>query len=145
MSWRQGQSYAQDLRERVLAAVDGGMPVYQVAPVFRVSVSYIYKALARRRRTGETSARRQRSHTPPKLLPYYGVIEQRVAEQNDATLAELQAWLHEHHDVTVSQATLWTTLRRLGLTLKKSRGTPPSRTVPMSPKPAPPGAGRRSS
>jgi transposase len=51
-----GRPYSQDLRERVVAAVDGGMSVYAAAPVFRVSVSYIYKALSRRTKTGETTA-----------------------------------------------------------------------------------------
>jgi hypothetical protein len=44
MAWRQGQSYSEDLRARVLAAVDAGMAARAVARVFRVSVSYIYKA-----------------------------------------------------------------------------------------------------
>ena len=37
--------YSNDLRLRVLAAVDGGVPVRQVAALLRVSVSYIYMAL----------------------------------------------------------------------------------------------------
>ena len=48
-----GVAYSQDLRDRVMAAVDGGLSVYSAAPLFRVSVSYIYKALGRRRATGE--------------------------------------------------------------------------------------------
>jgi len=68
MSWRRGQAYAQHLRDRVLAAVDRGMEVYQAAPLFQVSVSWIYKALARRRDSGETTARPQINHVPPKLL-----------------------------------------------------------------------------
>ncbi len=39
MTWRQGLAYSQDLRERVLAAVDAGRPVREVAALFRVSVS----------------------------------------------------------------------------------------------------------
>lgn len=39
MSWRSGQSYSQDLRDRVLRAVDGGMPVRQAAPMFGVSIA----------------------------------------------------------------------------------------------------------
>lgn len=54
MNWRSGQSYSQDLRDRVLGAVDGGQPVRQVAAIFGVSVSYIYKALIRRRVTGDS-------------------------------------------------------------------------------------------
>jgi transposase len=49
-----GVAYSQDLRDRVMAAVDGG--AYSAAPMFRVSVSYIYKALGRRRATGDVTA-----------------------------------------------------------------------------------------
>ena len=52
-----GRAYSQDLRERVIAAVDSGTGAYAAASIFRVSVSYIYKLLGRRKRTGETSAR----------------------------------------------------------------------------------------
>jgi transposase len=41
-----GAAYSQDLRERVMAAVDGGLGVYSAAPMFRVSVSYIYRRWA---------------------------------------------------------------------------------------------------
>ena len=34
-----GVAYSQDLRDRVMAAVDGGLNVYSAAPLFRVSVS----------------------------------------------------------------------------------------------------------
>ena len=40
-----GRPYSQDLRDRVMRAVDEGNPVYELADVFGVSVSYIYKAL----------------------------------------------------------------------------------------------------
>ena len=69
MAWRRGQSYSEDLRGRVLAAVDGGMAARATARVFRVSVSYVYKALIRRRRTGEVSASSRRGHRPRKLTP----------------------------------------------------------------------------
>src|SRR6266852_3401518 len=69
MAWRQGQCYSVDLRTRVLAAVDGGLAARTAASVFRVSVSYIYKALIRRRRTGEVSASTRRGHRPRKLTP----------------------------------------------------------------------------
>jgi transposase len=37
-----GRPYSQDLRERVIAAVDLGGRVCAIAPVFQVNVSYIY-------------------------------------------------------------------------------------------------------
>jgi transposase len=60
MGWVSGQAYSDDLRARVLAAVDRGGRVYEVAPLFEVSVSYIYKALAR----GGSAASRRRCRKP---------------------------------------------------------------------------------
>ena len=65
-----GKPYSQDLRERVIAAVDTGTGAYVAAPLFRVSVSYIYKALIRRRMTGEVTARRSGGGPKPKLAPH---------------------------------------------------------------------------
>jgi transposase len=140
MGWRSGQAYSQDLRERILAAVDGGTSVREAATLFRVSVSYIYKAMIRRRRTGETAARCQHGHVGQKLAAYQDAIRHRVSAQPDATLDELRAWLLANHGVSVSQGGMWNALDRLGLTLKKRRNTPPSRRGPMLLRPVPPGA-----
>src|SRR3954449_11353174 len=94
MAWRQGQSYSEDLRARVLAAVDGGLAARAAARLFRVSVSYIYKALIRRRRTGEVSASAQRGHRPRKLSPAQeAALSTPIAAHPDLTLAALQVWL----------------------------------------------------
>jgi transposase len=61
---------ADDLRERVMAAVDSGTGVYAAASIFQVSVSYIYKVLGRRERTGETSARPWAGGSKPKLAAH---------------------------------------------------------------------------
>jgi transposase len=140
MGWRSGQAYSQDLRERVLAAVDGAMSVREAAALFRVSISYVYKALIRRRHTGETAARSQHGHVGQKLAAYHEAIRHRVSAQPDATLDELRAWMLASHGVSVSQGGMWNALDRLGLTLKKRRNTPPSRSGRMLPRPAPPGA-----
>jgi transposase len=52
-----GKPYSQDLRERVIAAVDTGTGAYVAALLFRVSVSYIYKALIRRRKARRSKLR----------------------------------------------------------------------------------------
>ena len=121
MAWRSGQSYSADLRGRVLAAVDGGSAAGAVAVRFGVSVSYIYKALARRRLTGETEARAQRSHQPLKLAEHHAAIRAEVASHPDMTLDELRAWLAAEHDVSASLGLMHATLARLRLTRKKDR------------------------
>ena len=97
MAWKSGQSYSADLRSRVLVAVDGGLPARVAAERFRVSVSYIYKALGRRRATGETEARPQRNHQELKLAAYHDVIRAEVTRRSDVTLNELRVWLLATH------------------------------------------------
>ena len=109
MQWRRGKAYSQDLRERVFALCDAGDAVGEIADALCVSVSYVSKALSRRRDTGETSARPQRCHVAPKLFGLHDAIRAEVASRPGATQAELR--------------------RGLGLTHKKRRCMPPSRSA----------------
>jgi transposase len=100
-------------------------------------VSYIYKALARRTVSGETEARPQRNHQTLKLAAHHDAIAAEVVRRPDATLNELRAWLLATHGVAVSLGLMHRTLARLGLTLKKSRSGPRSRSGPSLPSSAP--------
>ena len=121
MAWRSGQSYSADLRERVLAAVDAGLPATAVAERFGVSLSFIYKALKRRRLTGESTARRQRNQQELERAAYLEAIRSEVQRRPDVTLAEMRSWLLETHGVAASLGLMHNTLIRLGLTPKKVR------------------------
>src|ERR1700744_5289520 len=128
MVWRQGQAYSDDLRARVLVAIDGGMAARSAASLFQVSVSYIYKALIRRRRTGEAGASSVRGHRPRKLTPgQEAALAAHVRANSDATLAAMQSWLEAEHGVGLSSGAMWNVIRRLGLTLKKSHSGRASR------------------
>jgi transposase len=134
MLWKRGRAYAQDLRERVFAAFDAGLPVGQIAAMLMVSVSYVSKVLTRRHDTGETEARPQRCHVPGKLAGLFSEIRGYVAARPDATLAEIRSWLLDTHKVSASQTVVWKTLAHLDLTRKKRPCTPPSRAAPTSPR-----------
>ena len=116
-----------------MAAVDGGTAVGTVASMFSVSVSYVYKALGRRRKTGETEARPQRNHQELKLAAHHDAIAVEVRRRPDVTLEELRAWLLAEHGMAVSIGLMHDTLVRLGLTLKKSPAGRRSRIDPTSP------------
>lgn len=131
--WRSGRASSQDRRDRVLRAMDAGSKAGEVAGLFSVSVSYIDKALGRRRTTGETRARPQRSRQVLKLAGLHEAIRAEILRRPDATLAELRAWLAGTHQVEVSLGSMHNTLVRLGLTLKKSRGGPRRRIGRISP------------
>jgi transposase len=131
MLWQRGKAYSQDLRSRVFALADEGMPVGRTAKALRVSVSYVSKVLSRRRETDEVSARPQRCHLKPRLAGLHDAIRGEVAARPDATIAELRRWLAETHKVSASDGLMHKTLATLGLTYKKRRCTPPSRRAPM--------------
>lgn len=124
--------YSQDLRDRVLSAMDEDGGAYELAPLFRVSVSYIYKAVGRRRETGETTARPSGRGPKPKLLEHDEALRERVAAVPDSTLVELQAWLLAERSVRVSIGCLSKRLRHLGLPRKKRRSALPSKIGPTS-------------
>ena len=89
MTWRSGLAYSQDPRERVMAAPDGGLRVREVAAV-QSNVSDVYKALGRRARTGDASARRGGGSRPPKLAGHEAALLAQVRSHPDAMLGELR-------------------------------------------------------
>lgn len=120
MAWRRGQRYSQDLRDRVLSAVDGGMAARKAAVTFRVSVSYIYKALIRRRLTGDSGPNPARGHRPRKLTPAQETaLAARIEADPEITLARLRAWLLSEYGVRLSNGAMWAAVKRLDLSFKK--------------------------
>jgi transposase len=132
MGWRRGQTYSQDLRDRVLAA--DHLTARQAATHFAVSPSYVVKARQRRARTGSVTPRPQKPPVAHKLVHLHAALQDRVENVPDATLAEHREWLAETRGVTVGLTTIWKTLSQLKLTLKKSRSERPSRCARTSPK-----------
>lgn len=121
MGWRSGQSYSQDLRDRVLAAVDDGMAVKGAAATFGVSLAYIYKALIRRRLTGDSGPSLNRGHRPRKLTPdQEAALAAHIGSRRGTTLMQLQSWLLFEHGVKLSTGAMWYAVRRLGLSFKKT-------------------------
>jgi transposase len=108
--------YSIDLRERVLADFDAGMGNDAVARKYRVSSRWVYKLRRQRSETGEIAPRRGKTGPKPKLAAHVEQLMHLVAEQPDATLNELRQRL----GVPVSLTTLWATLKKLGVTFKKS-------------------------
>jgi transposase len=90
---------------------------------FRVSVSYIYKALIRRRGTGDSRANPNRGHRRRKLSSWQEkALFRRIETEPDITLARLQDWLLDQHGVRLSNGAIWAAVRRLGFSFKKNTG-----------------------
>ncbi len=128
-----GAAYSQDLRDRVMAARDGGLPTKRVADLFRVSASWVRRVMQRRRQHGETAPRPRGGVTVVKIDLQR--LRQLVEEQPDATVREL----HQRLGIDCSLSAVDMALRRLGLSFKKRRSRRRNRTGRMSRSIAPPG------
>ena len=126
------KSLSVDLRERVIAVIDGGVSRRQAAARFGVSVSSAIRWHALALRSGDATPKRQGGdRRSGRIEAHAGVILDAVAKQSDITLAELRDLL-AGRGVSVGIATLWRFFARRKITLKKSPGMRPSRIVPMS-------------
>ncbi len=121
-----GAPYAQDLRDRVLAAYDRGMKTKQIADLFQVSSSWARRVKQRRRETGETTPRPMGGATVIKID--LARLAELVRKRPDATIRELHALL----GVECVESAVCMALKRLGLTLKKRRSMRRSKTVRTS-------------
>ena len=106
-----------DLRTRVVRACDSGMPTAAVAARFEVSLAWVYRVLQRRRDTGSIAPRTQTKFRGRTLSSDEEVrLVALITARPDATLAELQHAL----PTQAALSTLWRTIDRLGLTVKKT-------------------------
>ena len=121
-----------DLRERVVAAVDGGLSRRRAAERFGVSISSAIRWTAQVRRTGDVRPRRVGGDKRSKRIEAYApVILAAVEKKADITLAELRDLLAQQ-GVAVAISTLWRFFARRKITLKKSPGMRRSRIVQTS-------------
>src|SRR5213595_446678 len=100
------KAYSEDLRLRVVAAVDGGMPRAAVARVFEVGSATITRYLRLRRETGGLGPRPRLGPPPIKTAALRAELLPRLEAQPDATLEEHCAWWAQTAGVRVSTATM---------------------------------------
>jgi transposase len=127
------KAYSQDLRQRVLRAIDAGASQGEVAETFAISIATIKRYLKQRRETG---------HVQPKAIPgrpkvvgtalEAGLLEQ-LHTYPDATREQhCQMW-EATHGIKVSPASITRARQALGWTRKKRRSAPVSSRKPNAP------------
>jgi len=121
-----------DLRDRVIAAIEGGMTCRQAAARFGVSASSAIRWRSRVRTLGDVRpGPLGGDRRSGRIEGHADLILRLVEERRDITLAEIQAALGEL-GVATSVTSLWRFFVRRRITLKKSRRTRMNRAVPMS-------------
>ncbi len=118
------KAYSQDLRERVIAAVEAGQQArVEIAETFEVSESTLDKWLKRWRATGSVAALPFAGGRPRTLKACTTIIRTEVKRQPDVTLDELCERVEAQTGVSASGSMMSRELHLLALPRKKSRST----------------------
>jgi transposase len=110
--------YSEDLRARVVGAVEGGASRRAAAARYQVSVSFVVKLMQRWRRTGSLAPGWSGGRRTHRLAEHGELVRQLVAGQPDLTLEELSRRLAAQ-GVQVGRSSIDRFLKAIGLTRKK--------------------------
>ena len=120
------KSLSIDLRQRVIAAIDGGLSCRRAAERFGVSAASAIRWRQRQQKAGDFRPRQQGGDRRSQRVEAQAqLILNTVAATPDITLAELREKVGRH-GVSVGIASLWRFFKRRKITLKKRQRTPPS-------------------
>lgn len=123
---------SQDLRERVVAAIDDGMSCRAAAARFGVSAASAIRWRQLVVQHGTPAAKPQGGdRRTGRIDAHADFILDVIETKDDITLVELQVLLAER-GTPVGIGTLWRFFDRHRITRKKRQRTPPSRTAPTS-------------
>ena len=115
------KTLSEDLRSRVIAAVESGLSRRAAADRFGVGVATAIRWVRAFKATGSTRAQPkggdQRSH---RVEAYRDVILGAVELKVDITLVELVDLLRQQHGLHVAPSTVWRFLDRHAMTVKKN-------------------------
>jgi transposase len=113
------KAYSEDLRKKILQAVDRGMPKSEAAKTFGVSRSSI-KRYAAARREGMPLTPKKHPGSKPKLDERARkILEADVEERPATTLKDRCRFLEQMVGVSVSESTLSRLLRKMGFSPKE--------------------------
>jgi len=111
--------YSMDLRERVVAAVEGGLSRRAVAKLFQVGAATVVRWMQRHRAAGTCAPHAMGGRRHFVLLAQRDWLLARVAAAPDLTVRALRAELIGH-GTEVSYGAVWDFLAAEGLTYKKN-------------------------
>jgi transposase len=129
------EAFPVEYRLRVIALTAEGMKSGKIAKALGVTTSWV-RWVKRLHRAGQPLEPKSRANRRQSLAQREGQrLRARVAEHPGTTLEDLKRDL----DLDVSITSIWNALKELGLSLKKKRSAPPSKTARTSSSHARPG------
>jgi transposase len=112
-------SYSQDLRDRVLWALERGERPAAIARRLEVSRVWVYQVDERKRTTGLRSSFQIGGHRRSRIADMEATLRAWIGKEPDLALAEICERLAEG-GVSIKIGALWHQLNKWGLTFKKN-------------------------
>jgi transposase len=113
------QAYSQDLRERVLRAIERGDRPTSIAARFEVSREWVYQVKDRFKKEGLRHSFQIGGHRKSRLAPIEDQIRAWIKEEADITLCELCDRILKQ-GIEIKVPALWHQLDKWGLSFKKN-------------------------
>ena len=113
------QAYSQDLRDRVLRALERGDRPSEIARRFEVSRVWVYQVRERLEETGQRGSFQVGGHRRSRLAEMESTLRSWIAAEPGLTLAELAEKLSQQ-GIVIKIGALWHQLNRWNLTFKKN-------------------------
>jgi transposase len=136
--------YSQDLRDRVLNALERGEGPIAIAKRYEVSRVWVYLVRKRLEREDKRTSLPIGGYRKSVVASLEGEIRSWIEAKPDATLAEMCERLLAEHGVRLKASALWHQLDKWGLSFKKNSARQRARaagrsagTVRVDPKSAP--------
>jgi transposase len=114
------EAYSQDLRDRVLRALERGERPVDIARRLEVSRIWVYQVKSRFKTSGERCSRLIGGHRVSRLAPAEQEVRAWIKKQPDLTLAELGERLRHEKGIQLKIPALWHQLNKWGLSFKKT-------------------------
>lgn len=121
------QSYSQDLRDRVLRALERRERPTDIAARFEVSREWIYLVRNRLRDNGMRHSFQIGGHRSSRLEPFKNAIHKWIKQDADLTLSEISERLKKQ-GIEIKIPALWHQLNKWGLSYKKNSARQRART-----------------
>jgi transposase len=121
------QAYSQDLRDRVLRALERGERPTEIALRFEVSREWVYQVKDRFEQNGLRHSLPMGGHRTSRVAPLEAHVREWLKAQPDLTLAELCARVAQQ-GVAIKVPAMWHQLNKWDLSLKKNIARQRART-----------------
>jgi transposase len=113
---------SEDLRIRVIRAVEGGMSRRAAADRFGISAASAVRFVQEWRESGTTRAKQQGGdQRSQRIEEYREVIKAAIEATPDMTLVEIAEMLKSEYGASFAPSSIWRFLDRHGITFKKKR------------------------